>query len=89
LQIGVALLSIPGTGPMDETWTSRREWQEYAARLEQAGSRAVSAARSRDIELITRAGDEIVATCESCHIEFKPDLPTMNIYGELSPTATR
>lgn len=89
LQIGGALLSIPGTGPVDETWTSRSEWQEYAAQLEQAGSRAVSAARSRDVELITRAGDEIVATCESCHIEFKPDLPTMNIYGDLSPTATR
>jgi hypothetical protein len=45
----------------------------------------VNAARSRDVELIARAGDEIVEVCESCHIDFKPDLPTMNIYGELSP----
>jgi hypothetical protein len=26
-----------------------------------------------------------VEVCEACHIAYKPDLPTMNIYGELSP----
>ena len=89
LQIGAALLGISGTGLINEMWTSCSGWQEYTARSEQAGSRAVSAARSCFIELIARAGDEIVATCESCHIECKPDLHTMNIYDELSSTATR
>lgn len=86
LQLGGALLTIPGTGPVDEQWTSRREWQEYSQQLAASAGRAVNAARSRDVELIARAGDEIVDICESCHIDFKPDLPTMNIYGELSPT---
>lgn len=89
LQVGGALLSIPGTGPADELWTNREEWRQYAAQLSSAGERAVNAARSRDVELVARSGDEIVAVCESCHIEFKPDLPTMNIYGDLSPTANR
>lgn len=86
LQVGGALLTIPGTGPVDEQWTNRAEWREYASGLSAAAGRAVNAARSRDVELIGRAGDEIVDICESCHIDFKPDLPTMNIYGELSPT---
>lgn len=86
LQVGGALLTIPGTGPVDEQWTSRSEWGEYSMALSEAAGRAVNAARSRDVELIGRAGDEIVDICESCHIDFKPDLPTMNIYGELSPT---
>lgn len=83
LQVGGALLSIPGTGPVDELWTNRAPWREYSNALAASAGRAVNAARSRDVELIERAGDEIVDICESCHIEFKPDLPTMNIYGEL------
>lgn len=86
LQVGGALLTIPGTGPVDLQWTGRAEWGEYSMALSEAAGRAVNAARSRDVELIGRAGDEIVDICESCHIDFKPDLPTMNIYGELSPT---
>lgn len=85
LQVGGALITIPGTGPVDTMWTGRAEWVEFAEQLSTAAGRAVNAARSRDVELIARAGDEIVEVCESCHIDFKPDLPTMNIYGELSP----
>lgn len=87
LQVGGALLTIPGTGPVDRMWTNRSDWQNYAMRLSGAAGRAVNAARSKDVELIGRAGDEIVEVCESCHVDFKPDLPTMNIFGELSPTA--
>jgi len=87
LQVGGALLTIPGDGPMDEVWTSNAGWQEWSMKLSQAAGRAVNAARSKDIELISRSGDEIVDICEGCHIGFKPDLPTMNIYGELSPRA--
>lgn len=87
LQLGGSLLTIPGSGPVDVQWTGRSDWQEYSQQLSEAAGRAVNAARSKDVELIGRAGDEIVDICESCHIDFKPDLPTMNIYGELSPTA--
>ncbi len=87
LQVGGALLTIPGTGPVDRQWTEREGWQEYSEQLSAVAGRAVNAARSQDVELISRAGDEIVEVCEGCHIDFKPGLPTMNIYGELSPTA--
>lgn len=87
LQLGGALIQIPGTGPVDQMWTGRQGWIQYSQQLEQAASRARNAAQSRDVELIARSGDEIVDICEGCHIDFKPDLPTMNIYGELSPTA--
>jgi len=85
LQVGGALLSIPGTGPQDDEWTSNDSWVDYSNQLSAAAGRAVNAARARDVQLISRAGDEIVDICEGCHIDFKPDLPTMNIYGELSP----
>jgi hypothetical protein len=85
LQVGGALLSIPGSGPLDDEWTSNERWVGYADQLSAAAGRAVNAARAKDPQLITRSGDEIVDICEGCHIDFKPDLPTMNIYGELSP----
>lgn len=87
LQVGGALLTIPGTGPADRTWTDNPEWRAYARQLSDSAARAVNAARAKDVGLISRAGDEIVDICESCHIDFKPAIPTMNIYGELSPTA--
>ncbi|MEX2468272.1 MAG: cytochrome c [Pseudohongiellaceae bacterium] len=87
LQLGGALLTIPGTGPVDRQWTDDPRWQTYSMQLADAAERAANAARTQDVQLISRAGDEIVEVCESCHIDFKPDLPTMNIYGELSPTA--
>ena len=87
LQVGGALLSIPGTGPADRVWTDNAKWRGYADQLSAAAARAGNAARSKDVALISRAGDEIVDVCEACHIDFKPALPTMNIYGELSPTA--
>jgi len=87
LQVGGALLTIPGTGPADRIWTDDSEWRAYAQQLSNAAARAVNAARAKDVGLIGRAGNEIVDICESCHIDFKPALPTMNIYGELSPTA--
>lgn len=87
LQVGGALLTIPGTGPADRFWTNDPEWRAYAVQLSNAGASAVNAARAKDPGLIQRAGDAIVEICESCHIDFKPAIPTMNIYGELSPTA--
>ncbi|MCB1669467.1 MAG: hypothetical protein R3F41_06030 [Gammaproteobacteria bacterium] len=85
LQLGGALLSLPGTGPLDDEWTSSERWKDHANQLSAAAAGAVAAARSRDLQLISRSGDAIVEVCEDCHIDFKPDLPTMNIYGELSP----
>jgi cytochrome c556 len=85
LEIGGALLSVPGTGPMDDQWTANAAWRNFSDQLSQAAARAASAARSRDVQLVARSGDEIVEVCEACHLAYKPDTPTMNIYGELSP----
>ena len=47
----------------------------------------MKAVAARDISRISSSGDEIVDICEGCHINFKPDLPTSGMFGELSPTA--
>lgn len=83
IQIGGGLLQFPGTGPLDDEWVSDPAWGVFAQQLSDAGLRAVNSARARDQTLIRRAGDELVEACEACHIAFKPDLPTMDMFGEL------
>ncbi|GAB1257617.1 hypothetical protein NBRC116494_21190 [Aurantivibrio plasticivorans] len=86
LEVAGSLLKIPGTGPMDKTWTSDARWQAFSDQLVQVGKQTLTAVGTRDIEAINLAGDDLVALCESCHIQFKPAIPTGNKYGELSPT---
>lgn len=85
IQLGGAMLKIPGTGPLDDAWTDNPQWQEYAEQLSQDGAAAVRSVRSRDITLMGNVGAGLVETCEACHRAFKPDLPTMDMFGELSP----
>ncbi|HDZ08325.1 hypothetical protein [Pseudohongiella sp.] len=83
IQVGGALLQIPGNGPMDDEWVADPAWNQYAAQMSEAGRHAVRSARAQDQTLIRRAGDDLVASCEACHMAFKPDLPTMDMFGEL------
>ncbi len=85
IEVGGALLQLPGTGPLDAQWAATPRWREYAEQLSSVGAGAVMAARNRNVEQVARAGDELVEVCESCHRDFKPDLPTMDMFGELTP----
>lgn len=87
LELGGTLLTVPGTGPLDDTWTSDPNWQKWAQQLRDVGTDAVSAVRARDIGAISAVGDAIVEICEGCHMDFKLALPTGGEFGELSPTS--
>lgn len=90
VELGGALMKFQGTGPMDETWINNPDWQQLAEQLSQDGARAVNAVRSRNRELMDRAGAQLIETCEACHRAFKPDLPTLDMYGsqvELPPVS--
>ena len=86
LELSGALLTVPGTGPLDDTWTGNPNWQRWAEQLREVGADAVTAVRSRDIDRISAVGDAVVAVCEGCHMDFKLALPTGGEFGELSPT---
>ncbi|RLA42238.1 MAG: hypothetical protein DRR06_14955 [Gammaproteobacteria bacterium] len=87
LELGGALLSVPGTGPLDDRWTSDEDWKMWADKLRAVGAGAVVAVKARDLKKISLVGDKIVEICEGCHLEFKPALPTGGEFGELSPHA--
>jgi len=41
-----------------------------------AGLLALSSSRASDQAQLARAGDAQIATCEGCHQQFKPSIPT-------------
>lgn len=85
VQLGGVMLSIPGTGPLDDEWVADSRWQELSEQLARDGAAAVRAVRDRDLDSMAGVGSNLVDTCEACHRIFKPDLPTMGMFGELSP----
>lgn len=90
VELGGALMKFPGSGPMDNTWVSNPDWQQLSEQLSQDGARAVNAVRSRNRDLMNRAGAQLIETCEACHRAFGQDLPTLDRYGsqvELPPVS--
>jgi hypothetical protein len=73
------LITIPGTGKADAGWVTKPEWIKFATELRDGGMAALEAARKKDIEALSRAGDQLVTTCEGCHKVFKGDLPSEGI----------
>lgn len=79
LQLGGALLPVPGTGALDGEWTSDAAFADYAAQLSAAAGRALDAAQSRREQQLQQVGTEITAVCNGCHRDFAPDLPAFNL----------
>lgn len=81
-QLAVAgkLIQLEGTGPNDANWVTDAKWRADADELSAAGMDALAAAQARNVDDLNKAGDRLVAACESCHKAFKPDLPTMGLY---------
>jgi cytochrome c556 len=44
-----------------------------------AGAAALAAANARNLDALVAANGQVVESCEGCHKEFKPDLPTEGI----------
>jgi hypothetical protein len=72
-------IAAGGTGPSDGVWVKSAAWQADAQKLSDAASAAVKAAQAKDLESLVKANGQIVEACESCHKEFKPELPTEGI----------
>lgn len=71
-----ATIALGGTGQADPGWARQPAWQTYSQQLTDAGLVAFKAARNRNISDLTKNNERLLATCESCHKEFKPDSPT-------------
>ena len=72
-------ITVGGAGPRDAEWVKAPSWHTNAQRMSDAGVAALNAAKSKDLKALITANGQLVESCEQCHKEFKPDLPTEGI----------
>lgn len=72
-------ITVGGTGPTDAAWVKTPSWHTHAQRMSDAGVAAMNAAKSKNFDALVVANGQLVESCEGCHKEFKPDLPTEGI----------
>ncbi len=70
------VIQLPGLGPMDAMWASQDGWKTNAQLLSEAGKTALAAAKGRNLPALIEANGKLVQTCEGCHKQFKPELPS-------------
>jgi hypothetical protein len=73
------LIALGGTGQADPGWAQSPDWKKYAQQLNDTGLAALNAARAKNLEGLVKANGQLVESCESCHKQFKPELPTEGI----------
>jgi hypothetical protein len=72
-------IAAGGTGPTDAVWVKSPSWQAHSQKMSDAGVAALAAARTRNLDALIKANGQLVESCEACHKEFKPELPTEGI----------
>jgi hypothetical protein len=76
---GGTLIQLPGAGPSDAMWVAQDGWKANARLMSEAGKAALTAAKSRSLPALVEANGKLVETCEGCHKQFKPELPSEGI----------
>ena len=71
-----AAMTMGGTGVNDAMWIAQVSWRDYVNLMNDAGLLALNSARAQDRQGLSRASDMLVESCESCHQQFKPSIPT-------------
>jgi hypothetical protein len=81
IQVAAAgsVLQLQGLGPSDAQWVAQDGWKTNARLMSEAGKTAAAAAKSRSLPALIEANGKLVETCEGCHKQFKPDLPSEGI----------
>jgi hypothetical protein len=74
-----ALIRVPGTGVNDVTWVASPGWQKWSRAMSDAGQAALKATEGKDLKALVAANGQLVESCEGCHKEFKPELPSEGI----------
>jgi hypothetical protein len=81
IQVAAAgtVIQLAGAGPRDAMWAEQDGWKTNARLMSEAGKTAADAAKNRNLPALIEANGKLVQTCEGCHKQFKPELPSEGI----------
>jgi hypothetical protein len=74
-----ALVRVAGTGTNDTMWVASPDWQKWSRALSDAGLAALKATEGKKLDALVAANGQLVESCEGCHKQFKPSLPSEGI----------
>jgi hypothetical protein len=72
-------ITAGGIGPTDATWVQNPAWRAHAQKMSDAALAAFQATQAKSFERLIKANSDLVDSCEGCHKEFKPAMPTEGI----------
>ena len=75
LAAGGNLTMMSGNGPKDQVWRQQKDWNQLSQALSDAGLAAAAAVQDRNLNKLSRAGDQLVNACLNCHREYKLEIP--------------
>jgi cytochrome c556 len=64
--------AVGGTGPMDNEWAKKPEWQAFNTVMRTASEQALAAIRAKNYDALLAASDALYPPCEGCHLQFNP-----------------
>lgn len=79
LLVSGTLISLGGTGSVDQAWVRTAAWQEWSASMIDETREVLGAIQAQDQQRLQAAGDRLISICEGCHAIFKPEIPTEGI----------
>ena len=74
-----ALVRVAGTGIDDVMWVASPDWQKWSRAMSDAGVAALKATEGKNLDALVTANGRLVESCEGCHKQFKPGLPSEGI----------
>ncbi len=70
-----SFIAVGGSGPDDAKWAKEPQWVRLNQDMTNAALKVKLAVSSKNLPGVIAAGDELVATCESCHTQYKLTIP--------------
>ena len=75
LAAGGNLTMMSGNGPKDQVWRDQKDWKQLSQAISDAGLAAALAVQNRNVEALSKAGDQLLQACLNCHKEYKLENP--------------
>lgn len=73
-------ITMGGTGVNDSLWVAQPGWREFTGQMNGAARSALQATRVQDLPALLDAADALRSSCDNCHEQYKPEIPTEGFY---------
>lgn len=73
-------ITMGGSGENDAMWVVQSGWRLYTAQLNDASVAVLQASRNEDRGALNVATQRLAASCDGCHAQYKPEVPTQGFY---------